>query len=261
MYYLKLLKAFYRNAILIELEYRINFLTNVFMTAFWFAWTLVSVRIFYRFTDQIGGWSYPEALLVIGLFSCANALIWGIVRPNVEKLVEGIRNGTFDFVLIKPVNSQFMASLRHLVIWQFSNLALGLVVVLIAAPQLNRSISASSWLLFALLLICGLVIVYSIGLTLVSIAFWAVRIDNMIELFNSIFETARYPVDAFPGWARGLLTFVIPIAFVTTVPAAVVIGKLTLWWGVVAALLALVSLVLASAIWSYAVKHYASASS
>ncbi len=261
MYYLRLLKAFYRNAILIELEYRINFLTNVFMTAFWFAWTLVSVRIFYRFTDQIGGWSYPEALLVIGLFSCANALIWGIVRPNVEKLVEGIRNGAFDFVLIKPVNSQFMASLRHLVIWQFSNLALGMVVVLIAAPQLNRSISASSWLLFALLLVCGLVIVYSIGLTLVSIAFWAVRIDNMIELFNSIFETARYPVDAFPGWARGLLTFVIPIAFVTTVPAAVVIGKLTLWWGAAAALLALVSLALASAMWSYAVKHYASASS
>ncbi|WP_423222420.1 ABC transporter permease [Candidatus Amarolinea aalborgensis] len=261
MYYLKLLKAFYRNAILVELEYRVNFLINVFMTAFWFAWTLVSVRIFYRFTDTIGGWTYPEALLVIGLFSCANAVIWGLVRPNVEKLVEGIRSGTFDFVLMKPVNSQFIASLRHLVIWQFSNLALGIAVLFIASPQLNRSISAGSWLLFALLLVCGLVIVYSIGLAVVSIAFWAVRIDNMIELFNSVFETARYPVDAFPGWARGLLTFVVPVAFITTVPAAVVIGKLTIWWGGAAVVLAVGSLVFSSAIWSYAVKHYASASS
>lgn len=129
------LKAFYRNAILVELEYRVNFLINVFMTAFWFAWTLVSVRIFYRFTDTIGGWTYPQALLVIGLFSCANAVIWGLVRPNVEKLVEGIRSGTFDFVLMKPVNSQFIASLRHLVIWQFSNLALGIAVLFIAAPR------------------------------------------------------------------------------------------------------------------------------
>ena len=261
MYYWRLLKSFYRNAILLELEYRVNFAINILMTMFWFGWTLASVSIFYRFTDQIGGWTYAEALLVIGVFSMANAFIWGLVRPNVDKLVDGVRTGTFDFVLIKPVNSQFMATLRHIVIWQLSNILLGFVIVVIALPQLNQKLTLSNWLIFGVLIFAGLIIVYSIGLALVSTAFWAVRIDNMIELFNSVFETGRYPVDAFPGAMRGILTFVIPIAFITTVPAAVFIGKLTILWGALAIALAGASVLLASAIWRYAVKHYSSASS
>ena len=69
--------------------------------------------VFFRFTETLGGWSFPQALLVVGMFRIFEGVIDGVMRPNITRIVEYIQKGTLDFILLKPVDSQFMASLRQ----------------------------------------------------------------------------------------------------------------------------------------------------
>ena len=105
------------------------------------------------------------------------------------------------------------------------------------------------------------VIVYSIWVMMVTTAFWFVRVDNITELFTAIYETGRFPVNAYPGWMRGVLTFVIPIAFITTFPAAALLGQARTYLLLASFLIAALLLIGSVLFWRLALQHYSSASS
>lgn len=261
MRYLRLLAIFYRNSIIAEMEYRANFIANVFMSAFWLAFAILGLQVFFFHRDQIGAWGYYEAMLVVGFYSLFNGLIEALLQPNMSRIIEQIRMGTFDFVLIKPVNSQFMASLRHLSIWKLADVAIGLGICVYAMNRLDAAPSLLDLMLAGGFVACGALILYSIWLMMVTTAFWFVRIDNITELFTSIYETGRFPVSVYPSWMKGVLTFVIPIAFITTFPAAAILGRAKPFLLPVAFLLAAALFYGCTRFWRFALRHYSSASS
>lgn len=261
MRYFNLLGIFYRFSFLKELEYRVNFLTNVVMSFFWMAWGILSATIFFQHRATVGDWTYNEVLMVIGLFSLFTGVIEAFFRPNVSNIIEQIRDGTFDFVLIKPVNAQFLASLRLIVVWRLFDIFAGLAIIVYALKQLSLVPTLAQVFTFAAMLALGAVMVYSLWLVMVTLAFWFIKIDNLAELFGVVYDAGRFPISVYRGWLRALLTFVIPIAFITTIPAAVLLGRLEnvdLAWGVtLAALLFLIS----NRFWNFAIRNYSSASS
>jgi ABC-2 type transport system permease protein len=261
MRHLRLLSIFYRNSLYAEMEYRANFVANVLMSAFWLAFAILGLHVFYYHRDQIGGWGYYEAMLVVGFYSLFNGLIEALLQPNMSRLIEQIRTGTFDFILIKPVNSQFMASLRQLSIWKLADVAMGLGIGIYALVRLAAVPSITDLIAAAGFVGCGTVILYSIWLIMVTSAFWFVRIDNISELFTAIYETGRFPVSVYPSWMRGVLTFVVPIAFITTFPAAAILGRAKPQLLSVAFLLAAGLFCGCIGFWRFAVRRYSSASS
>jgi ABC-2 type transport system permease protein len=96
---------------------------------------------------------------------------------------------------------------------------------------------------------------------LTTTAFWWVRVNNMMELFNAFFVAGRFPITAFPIWVRVILTFIVPIAFITTVPASAAVGRLD--WPMALGSLAIAAgfLLLSHLFWRWAVANYTSASS
>ncbi len=261
MRYLRLLSIFYRYSILQELEYRVNFLANVFMSAFWLVWAVVGVSIFFLHREKMGEWSYPEVLMVVGLFTFFTGLMEAFLRPNVGAVIEQIRDGTFDFVLTKPVNAQFIASLRNVVVWRLSDVIIGLGLIVYALAQLGVTPTRQNVAIFAAMLASAIAIVYSLWLVMSSFAFWFVKIDNITELFYAFYEAGRYPVTIYRGLVRALLTFIIPIAFVTTFPVSALLGRLdqsTAWIGVI---FAVILIFVSNRFWNFAIRHYSSASS
>ena len=107
----------------------------------------------------------------------------------------------------------------------------------------------------------GAVVVYSFWLCLVTLTFWYTRISNIEQLVWQAFEAGRYPIEIYPGWLRGVLTYVIPIAFIITVPAQALAGKIGLNFLIVAFAVSLIFGLLSSAFWRYGLKHYTGASS
>lgn len=261
MRYLKVLGVFYKAAILTDLEYRANFLTHLLLSVIGAGWSVVGVSIFFLHTDHIGDWSFHEVLIVLGLFQMFIGLVDALITPNVQDFTEHLRLGTMDFILTKPLNSQFHASLRRINIWRLADALLGLGIIVYAVAQLHTAPSFERALLFALLGVCAAIIMYSLVMLLITSAFWFVQLENVMELLFTFYEAGRFPVNIFPAWVRALLTFVVPIAFVTTVPASVLLGRLggefVLYAVGVAAILFTVSV----QFWRFAVQHYSSASS
>jgi ABC-2 type transport system permease protein len=257
--YLQLFGLFVRSSLLTRLEYRAEFVIGLFQSLFWSALVIASVLVFFQYAPQIGGWRWEEALLVIGLFRFFQGVIEGALRPNSTRLVEHIGKGTFDFILLKPADSQFSASLRELNIPALLDCPTGLIIVLYGLVRIGRVPSALELLLFGLLLVSGLLIAYAIWMLLVTTAFWLVRIENIAELLSIIYETGRFPVNAFSPPVQALLTFVVPIAFLTTFPAAALTGRLTLGVLLAAPLLAALLLVASRLFWRRALRAYSGA--
>ena len=261
MRYLKLLGILYKYSIVGELEYRVEFLANVFMNVFWLAWAVAGVAVLFLHTDKLGDWSWPEVLMVVALFTLFSGVMEALLRPNVGAVLDEIRDGTFDFVLIKPVNAQFIASLRNIVIWRLSDVVIGLGLIVYALAQLHVTPTLAQVALFVLMLVSATAIVYSLWLLMVSLAFWFVRLDNFTELFYAFYEAGRYPVTIYRGLVRGFLTLVVPVAFITTFPASALLGRLDASTVLLGVALAFVLFLLSSRFWNFALRHYSSASS
>jgi len=261
MKYIRLLREFLRACLVEEFEYRANFAANLLSTVFWLAMAVLTVQLYFYRTQEIGGWSFYEVLVLLGIFNAIHGFIEFFLQPNMARLVGHIRKGTLDFVLTKPVDSQFYISFRHLVIWRLADVALGLGLVAYALIQLDRLPTVTQLLLFLIVFIASLVVVYALWMGMMIFSFWAVKVDNLSFLFSSFFETARFPVTVYKGLLRFALTYVFPIAFITTTPAAALIGKLTVWQAAGSVVVAVICFGLARWFWKFALRFYTSASS
>lgn len=261
MRYLKLIGLFVRSSLAIDLEYRANFIGAILMSVVDMLWGVAGILFLFAFTDNIGGWSFNEALIVIGLVYISWGLNDAFLWPNTRELGEHIRKGTMDFILTKPINSQLHATFRR---FKFDRLFTGVSgagIIAYALWQMQLSPSLSQWLLFGLLFAISMVMMYSLVIMLASSAFWIVNINNLTELFFGILEMGRHPASAYPEPMRIIISFIVPVAFISTVPAEALLGRLN--WGLALYGLAftVVSFCACIVFWRFAVRHYGSASS
>jgi ABC-2 type transport system permease protein len=111
------------------------------------------------------------------------------------------------------------------------------------------------------MLLAGVAVLYSTWMLVLCSAFFFIRVDNLSFLFTSIFDAARWPIDVFRGWVRWVLTWVLPVAVMTSFPALAILGRLDASAALGALGAALVALLGSRLAWRLSVRHYGSASS
>lgn len=257
--YLKVLALFWTTAIAAELEYRLNFLLASLSSLGGLAGSLFGLFLFYRTGYRFEGWSWPEAQLVLGIFTLLQGASATLFVPNLNKIVEQVQQGTLDFVLLKPVSSQFWLSTRSLSPWGIPDFLFGLALIGYAGQQLG--LSPLDYLQGILPLACSLVILYSLWFMMGSLSIWFVKIYNVTEVLRGLVEAGRYPINAYPAGFRIFFTFVVPVAFLTTFPAEAALDRRPLFWLSGAAFLAIALLWLSNRFWRFALRFYTSASS
>ncbi len=257
---LRLLWLFFRIGALNELQYRANFWLQMLQSLIALGTGLAVLALVFSQTPALNGWSQPELLAVMGVHTIMGGLIGTLIQPNMERLRGDIREGTFDFVLTKPEDVQVLSSVREIRIWQFVDVIVGIVVVGFAISQLKTSVGLPEALAFGVALVLGGLMIYCFWLLLTTIAFWIVRIDEIHELFEGIYQSGRWPVTLYPDWLRVSLTFLVPIAFAVTVPAQALTGRLTPGMLALAAGFAVLLLVGTRRFWQIGLKHYSGAS-
>jgi ABC-2 type transport system permease protein len=260
MTYLRLLRVFFRLGAINELQYRANFVVQVLLNVLSLLTSLAGLGVIFRHTDTLGGWRQEELLALLGVFFLMGGLISLMIRPSMQRLMEDVRQGTLDFVLTKPEDAQFLLSTREIRIWKLMEVALGCAVLLYALARLSVNIGPSHVLRFAVALGCGAAIVYSFWLMLATVSFWFVRIENILVIFESMYQAGRWPVGIYPPWLRAVLTFLVPVAFATTVPAEALAGRLTYSTLLGALALAVAMLAISRWFWKVGVRHYSGAS-
>ncbi|MFV9506564.1 MAG: ABC transporter permease [Oscillochloridaceae bacterium umkhey_bin13] len=257
---LRLSYHYFRIGAMNELQYRVNFWLQLLQSAVALAVGLVSLGLVFSHTNDLGGWSQPELLVVMGIHILLGGVIGAVIQPNMLRLMEDVREGTLDFALTKPVDAQALSSVREIRVWRLVDVVLGLIVLLVALVQLDERVGLREALSFTLALILGTIMIYSFWMMLTSIAFWVVRVDDLLNLFEGLYAAGRWPVGIYPGWLRGLLTFIVPVAFAVTVPAEALTGRLDAATLALAAGLAAGLLLLARLVWRIGLRQYGGAS-
>jgi len=258
--YLRLLVVLLGASISAQMEYRANFLVNLIGSLAASGGALFGLGVVYGGSTTVGGWSYREAVVVVGLFVLIDGFTGAFLFPNLNRIAESVRLGTMDFTLMKPIDGQFLISAREINVFRLVDVLVGLGLTVWALAGLPH-VSASDLLLGLGLLISALAIVYAICFMLSVTAFWFVNVANVIELFYGLFRAGQFPITAFPVWVRVLFTFVIPVAFITTVPSAGLVGRGSLAASLGAVALAAALLLTSRRFWRFAVGNYTSASS
>ncbi len=257
--YLQVLRLFWATAIAAELEYRLNFVLAALSSLGGLIGSLFGLFLFYRTGYRFQSWSWEQALIVLGIFTLLQGFSATLLVPNLNRIVRHIQQGTLDFVLLKPISSQFWLSAHTLSPWGIPDLLFGLGVIFYAGDRLQLTIDRYLWGLLPLLF--GFLILYSLWFMLGAMSIWFVKIYNVTEVLRGLLEAGRYPIAAYPTAYRIFFTFVVPVAFLTTIPAEAILGQGEWIWSIAAAFLAVGLLYASAAFWRFALRFYTSASS
>jgi len=244
------------------MAYRANFLIEGVLSAAWTVINLVPLMVVFRARDEIApGWDRPSALIVMAYFSGVHAVIEGTISPSMQDLVEKIRSGAFDYVLLKPVDAQAMVSASRYEPWRVFDLLAAIGIVVYAMVERGAPPAAADLALGVVLFGSGVLATYALWIVCAAASFWVVRLDNLMFLLGSIFDVARWPVQVFHGVWRVVFTFVIPVAVMTTFPAMALLGRLGAARTLATVGGTLLLFALSRVVWRTAIRSYTSASS
>lgn len=214
----------------------------------------------YSHTDDLNGWSQAELLCVFGIQIAMVGVIKTLVQPNMLRVMEEVREGTLDYALTKPEDAQVLASVREVRVWQVVDVVSGAVVLGFGLSRIATDVGLLDALAFAVALLLGALMLYCFWLVVTTGAFWVVNMWHVVELFDGVFQTGRWPVGIYPLWLRFGVTFLVPVAFAVTVPAEAVTSRLE--WETLALAVAFAVALFAFTrwFWRFGLKRYSGAS-
>ena len=259
--YFRVYKKFLHTSLASELEYKTNIIIDLITAILSLIGSIFLLSIFFQNNGSIGGWRFEQALIIQGIYTILNGITNTWFNPNLTEIVKHIREGTLDFVLLKPIDSQFFISLKKINPSGFLEIMLGFLLLFfcIRINQINLNLS---FLTLSLITIsCSICILYSLWFFISTTTIWFVKTWNAIEVLRSFLYIGRFPLNSFSFSLRIFFSVFIPIAFITTIPSEVFLGLSQLWKIFLEVIVATVFLITSRKFWLFALKFYSSASS
>ncbi len=260
---LKLIKSFAQASLQEELAYRSNFFISVLNSLLNLGTGVLGLVVVFGQVETIQGWTLNGTLALLGIYLTASALRALFIGPSLESLagMDGeVWSGQLDFTLLRPRNTQFLASFRRWRLLSLFDLVLGVGVLIVAVVGLGQAVTFGHLIAFVITLGAGVTILYAILLTFAGLVFWSPGV-LFTWVFDGLFQLARYPIGLYPGWLRLVLTWIVPVGVITTVPVEALTGALSIEMLTGSVLLAMALLSAASLIFRAGLRRYASASS
>jgi ABC-2 type transport system permease protein len=249
-----------------DAQYRTSFVLYLVSQTLVATGDLLVVFVLFTNTGSLAGWSAAEVVFLYGLTGVAFGLADTFIS-QVEIAGRHIREGTFDSFLIRPMSPLLQLCAREFALRRIGRVINPLVALVVVLPRLDIAWDAGRMLLLPVAVVSGVVIFGAIWVVTSSIVFWTVGGQEVANSFTYGGNyLTQYPVDVFGPWLQRLVIFVVPVAFVSYLPAAWLLGKepvlgLPSWTGVLAPLVAAASSVVAWAVWRTAIRRYRSTGS
>lgn len=259
--YARLLAVQVRASVLLALQYRLDAAFDAAVELFYATTALVPLLVIFGTRGTVAGWSYPASLLVVGWFTLLQTILDGIISPGLTAVVEHVRKGTLDFILLKPADAEFLVSTTRFQPTRATNVITAGLIFAYAFHKLGHGPSPGGIAFALVLLVLATLVLHSFLMMAIAASFYVVRIDNLAYVFTSVYDAARWPRSVFRGVAHVVFTFVLPFAMMTSYPVEALLGELPVARLLFAALGTAAFVLLARLIWLRALSRYTSASS
>jgi ABC-2 type transport system permease protein len=223
------LLEFARNSLVRDMTFRANFIIDCISSLSWVFMQLgFYLLIFYQVGEngQIGngtGWTKWPFFVFLATTLFINSLVQAFFMPNMSEFSELIRTGNLDFALLKPIDTQFLISLRKIEWSALANFVFAFALLLVALAKLDFTPNLAQFVMYGLFIACGAALFYSLMIALGSISVWLGRNESLYDFWFYITNFSRYPMEIYSGRIgtplRQTFTFLIPILLVVNVPA------------------------------------------
>jgi len=227
------LATFARNSLVRDMTFRGNFLIEAVTSMSWVLLNLAFYVLIFEYTPMIGagtGWDKYAFYVFFATGLLINSLVQTFFMTNADELSDLIRTGTLDFILLKPMDTQFLVSFRRIDWSSLANLGVGLALMGYALVQLRYMPGVVEMVLYPVYVGCGVAIYYSMMIALASSAVWMGRNLTLLDFWFYITNFSRYPMDIYHGtWGtplRRFFTYLIPVLIVVNVPARILLRPL-----------------------------------
>ena len=259
--YLKIWLASARYSITRTMMFRGDFLVWSLVEFFWMGVNVLMVTVIYRHTESIAGWNRNEMLLLLGTSMLIQRMLMGFFWSGIFEMGRNVRSGNFDFFLAQPGNVMFTATTRKVDPDGLVNCVVAAALVAYSATELGLHPGPGTIALYGFMLLCGLVIHYSILVLSVSAVFWLTSAQGVEGGYFTLAEFSRLPREAFRGVTSVLFVWLLPVVVVSNAPARVLLRGFDPLWAAWLAALAVLWFALAVLVFHRGLRRYASASS
>ena len=269
--YATIFATFARACLVRDMTFRTNFILECVTSLGWMSMNLAFYLLVFTFTAEIGqgtGWTREPFFAFVATGLIINSIVQALFMPSAEEFTEMVRTGGLDGVLVQPLDAQFLLSMHRIDFSAFANGLVGIGLLAWALKSIDRAPHFVVWLLYPLLILCGVAILYSLVIMLAAATIWMGRNQSLYDFWFYLTNFSRYPAEIYAGpWGsplRALCTFVIPILLVVNVPARVIAQPLEgQGWGMIfaAVFAAVASLLISRIVFQLAISRYRSASS
>jgi len=260
--YATIYAALWKNSVTRETMFKGNFLLWILVELLWFGMQLSFIGVIYLHTDAIGSWTKWQVVMLVGASHFIQQIFQAFFLINCANLSELVRTGKLDFLLMLPVNTRFVVSLRQVDLGGFVNAASAVAVMVYAARKLELTPTWLHALGFFGLCALGIAIHYSLMFMLATICFWTVRAQGVVWGYYNLFQIARMPDEAFQrGVFKALFTFALPMLLVANVPVRLLVETLTSPKLLLLLVMAVICPLISEWVWRLSVRRYTSASS
>lgn len=269
--YLAILGTFARACLIRDLTFRANFILECLTSLGWMSMNLAFYLLVFTFTSEIGkdtGWTREPFFAFVATGLIINSIVQALFMPSAEELTEMVRTGGLDAVLVKPLDAQFLLSMHRVDFSAFANGFVGVGLLAWAVLRFAEPPPPIAWVLYPLLLLCGVAILYALVIMLAAATIHMGRNQSLYDFWFYLTNFSRYPAEIYSGpWGdplRAVCTFVIPILVVVNVPARAIAQPFseTSGWVVLGTVTAAVaSLAVSRLVFQWSLTRYRSASS
>lgn len=257
-YYAKLLFAFIRISILSQLEYRLNFVSGIFVESAYMCIKLTYLVVVVRTGVHIGALTPDMVMIFVGTY-CFMTGIW-MLLSGVNSIPSKVLAGQMDMLMVKPGSLMFMQTFGS---FDFAmtvpNCSVGIALICMgwSRAQIPATFTAVGG--FAFFMLMGMALTYAFTLIPALLVFWVSSVNGTFTLFAALWDFNNMPMALYGKTIQRIGTFIIPVFLLTNWAGLFVLKQLSpleIGWGIAAPILVMA---MARIMWNRGMRRYTSA--
>ena len=250
-----------RRDLILNFTYRAQFWGDTLGSIIWSLVYLAFIKIIFNYTDLLANWSYWQILLIFCFQQLNFYFIYIFIMPSLREFHDQIRKGNFDFIINKPLDSQFFSSVQK---FTFS-VSLCFVIMLIflgyILQQLNWQFNWLQIIITLYLFCCSVIIVYACLNLIACLSFWFIRAEALTQVWFETYNISEYPRQIYHGWLKFIFCYILPFLLFFNLPAEAIQGIYHWPELLFISIFTLAITIFNRWFWNLSIKHYSSASS
>ena len=259
--YIKLWVAFFKNSLTRDMEFKMNFIGNLFIDSIFYGSLFFFFSVIFSYVDALGDFSKDAVIIFLIITYLTDTVFVFFFGSNTFQVNRMVVRGDLDMLLLKPVNSLFFISFRYVSTYALISTCILVGLLLRVTYLYSPSIGIVHYSIFSISFLLGILILYCVEFIIACLVFWYKNFSVGGWLASELTKYSRRPDSIYTGVFRKALFTFFPMALVSSLPARMLLFGPNLNLLLLQVCVVSVALGLAIFVWNRGLIRYDSASS